>query len=115
MSPARSVLDLSPVASGKTPRDALLATVEIARHVEALGLRRYWVAVEEARAYAFDDDERALALAYGARGLVGRAAVVRDALHAHAKECDADEVMVTSATADDEARKPSFTLLARAW
>jgi luciferase family oxidoreductase group 1 len=41
---ALSVLDLSPVASGKTARDALLATVDLARHAEALGLRRYWVA-----------------------------------------------------------------------
>jgi luciferase family oxidoreductase group 1 len=42
--PALSVLDLSPVASGKTARDALLATVDLARHAESLGLRRYWVA-----------------------------------------------------------------------
>jgi luciferase family oxidoreductase group 1 len=42
--PALSVLDLSPVSSGKTARDALLATVDLARHAESLGLRRYWVA-----------------------------------------------------------------------
>jgi luciferase family oxidoreductase group 1 len=41
---ALSVLDLSPVSSGGTPREALRATVDLARHVESLGLRRYWVA-----------------------------------------------------------------------
>lgn len=39
-----SVLDLSPIPSGGTARDALLATVDLARHVEALGYRRFWVA-----------------------------------------------------------------------
>ncbi len=42
--PALSVLDLSPVSPGKSARDALLATVDLARHAEALGLHRYWVA-----------------------------------------------------------------------
>jgi luciferase family oxidoreductase group 1 len=42
--PALSVLDLSPVSAGKGARDALLATVDLARHAESLGLRRYWVA-----------------------------------------------------------------------
>jgi luciferase family oxidoreductase group 1 len=39
-----SVLDLSPIPSGKTARDALLATLDLAEHVESLGYRRYWVA-----------------------------------------------------------------------
>jgi luciferase family oxidoreductase group 1 len=39
-----SVLDQSPVRQGVTPRDALLETVELARHVERLGYRRYWLA-----------------------------------------------------------------------
>jgi luciferase family oxidoreductase group 1 len=39
-----SVLDQSPVRQGVTPRDALLETIELARHVEALGYRRYWLA-----------------------------------------------------------------------
>lgn len=44
MPPALSVLDLSPVASGKTARDALLSTLALAQHADALGLSRYWVA-----------------------------------------------------------------------
>lgn len=38
-----SVLDVSPVRSGETPRDALDQTVELARAVEALGFVRFWV------------------------------------------------------------------------
>jgi luciferase family oxidoreductase group 1 len=41
---ALSALDLSPVSSGRSARDALLATVDLARHAESLGLARYWVA-----------------------------------------------------------------------
>ena len=39
-----SVLDQSPVREGVTPRDALLETVELARHVDGLGYCRYWLA-----------------------------------------------------------------------
>ena len=39
-----SVLDQSPVREGVTPRDALLETIELARHVDALGYSRYWLA-----------------------------------------------------------------------
>src|SRR5258708_38987967 len=39
-----SVLDQSPVRQGVTPRDALLETNELARHVDALGYCRYWLA-----------------------------------------------------------------------
>jgi luciferase family oxidoreductase group 1 len=43
-----SVLDQSPVRQGVTPRDALLETIELARHVEALGYRRFWLAEHHA-------------------------------------------------------------------
>lgn len=39
-----SVLDLSPVPSGKTPGEALSNTLDLAKHAEAIGLERYWVA-----------------------------------------------------------------------
>ncbi len=39
-----SVLDQSPVRQGATPRDALMETIELARHVDRLGYRRYWLA-----------------------------------------------------------------------
>ncbi|WP_460867990.1 LLM class flavin-dependent oxidoreductase [Rhodococcus aerolatus] len=39
-----SVLDVSPVPTGSTPRDALRNTLELAAHVERLGFTRYWLA-----------------------------------------------------------------------
>lgn len=39
-----SVLDLSPVTEGSTPRDALANTLDLARHAEKLGYHRYWLA-----------------------------------------------------------------------
>jgi luciferase family oxidoreductase group 1 len=43
-----SVLDQSPVRQGVTPRDALMETIELARHCETLGYRRYWLAEHHA-------------------------------------------------------------------
>ena len=39
-----SVLDLAPVPDGGNAGDALRATVDLARHAERLGFRRFWVA-----------------------------------------------------------------------
>jgi luciferase family oxidoreductase group 1 len=39
-----SVLDLAPVPEGAEPRDALLRSLDLARHAEALGYRRFWMA-----------------------------------------------------------------------
>ncbi len=39
-----SVLDLSPITEGHTPRDALHNTIALAQHCEALGYRRFWLA-----------------------------------------------------------------------
>jgi luciferase family oxidoreductase group 1 len=41
---ALSVLDLSPIKQGFDARAALHESLELARHVEALGYRRYWLA-----------------------------------------------------------------------
>jgi luciferase family oxidoreductase group 1 len=42
--PDFSVLDLAPVPQGGTPADALHNARDLARHVERLGYRRYWLA-----------------------------------------------------------------------
>ena len=39
-----SVLDLAPIVAGATPADAFRNTLELARHAERLGYRRYWLA-----------------------------------------------------------------------
>ena len=42
--PPFSVLDLAPVPHGATPADALRNTLDLARHAEGWGYRRYWLA-----------------------------------------------------------------------
>src|SRR3569833_87609 len=39
-----SVLDLSPIAQGSAPAQSLRNTLDLARHAEGLGYRRYWLA-----------------------------------------------------------------------
>src|SRR5450631_597826 len=39
-----SVLDLSPIAQGATPGDALRRSLDLAQHAERWGYRRYWLA-----------------------------------------------------------------------
>lgn len=39
-----SVLDLVPVLSGKTPVDSFHNSLDLARHVESFGFKRYWLA-----------------------------------------------------------------------
>src|SRR6202161_4050514 len=39
-----SVLDLSPIAEGSDAGQALRNSLDLARHVEALGYRRFWLA-----------------------------------------------------------------------
>lgn len=39
-----SVLDLSPISTGRTASDALHETIALAQHAESLGFQRYWVA-----------------------------------------------------------------------
>ncbi len=43
-----SVLDQSPIAEGKTATDALRNTLDLARHCDALGYDRYWMAEHHA-------------------------------------------------------------------
>ncbi len=42
--PPLSVLDLAPVVEGASTREALLNSLDLARHCDRLGYRRYWVA-----------------------------------------------------------------------
>ncbi len=42
--PALSVLDLASVAEGSTPAEALRNSLDLARHAERLGYRRFWLA-----------------------------------------------------------------------
>ncbi|HEY4348893.1 MAG TPA: LLM class flavin-dependent oxidoreductase [Gaiellaceae bacterium] len=42
--PSLSVLDLAPIVDGSSPAEALRNSLDLARHVEALGYRRFWLA-----------------------------------------------------------------------
>src|SRR3954465_13796269 len=44
-----SVLDQSPIAEGQSGAEALANTVDLARHAEALGYERYWLAENHAQ------------------------------------------------------------------
>ena len=48
MTLALGILDQSPVVSGALPRDAIAATVDLARRADELGYRRYWLAEHHA-------------------------------------------------------------------
>ena len=48
MSLRLSVLDQSPVPSGSTPAQALLNSISLARHVDALGYERFWMSEHHA-------------------------------------------------------------------
>jgi len=48
MSVTLSVLDQSPIVHGATPRDAIEATIALARRAETLGYHRYWLAEHHA-------------------------------------------------------------------
>jgi luciferase family oxidoreductase group 1 len=50
MSLALSVLDQSPISEGMTSGDALAHTIDLARHADALGFTRYWLAEHHATA-----------------------------------------------------------------
>jgi luciferase family oxidoreductase group 1 len=70
---------------------------------------------EEAAAYPYTDADRARIAKNRARLFVGSPAAVKRKLAAMTEASGADEVMVTSAIYDHEARKRSYELLAKAF
>jgi luciferase family oxidoreductase group 1 len=69
--PPLSVLDLSPVPEGASTGQALRNSADLARHAEALGFRRYWMA-EHHNMPGIASAATAVALAHVAAGLAGR-------------------------------------------
>jgi luciferase family oxidoreductase group 1 len=62
-----AVLDLSPITEGSDAGQALRNSLDLARHVEALGYRRYWLA-EHHNLPGIASAATAVALAHGATG-----------------------------------------------
>ena len=61
-----SVLDQSPIVSGRTARDAIQETLALARHAESLGFHRYWLAEHHAIAALADPCPEVLLARLGA-------------------------------------------------
>src|SRR3712207_4815891 len=70
---------------------------------------------EEAAAYPYTDADRARIARNRARLFVGTPEAVKVKLSAMVEACRADEIMITSAIHDHEARKRSYKLLAQAF
>lgn len=71
--------------------------------------------VEEALAYAYDEDERLIVRHMRRRSLVGTASQVATAARNLAATYGAAEVLITTMVHDPEERRASYTRLARAW
>jgi len=93
----------------------LAATVDLNFARRARGEFKPLASPEEARAELWSDVDRRRAQANRGRVFVGSPATVRARLAALIEATAADEVMVTSAIFDHEARKRSYTLLAEAF
>ena len=65
--PPLSVLDLAPIVEGATPGDALRNSLDLARHVERLGYRRFWLA-EHHNAVGIASAATAVVIAHVAAG-----------------------------------------------
>jgi luciferase family oxidoreductase group 1 len=65
--PPLSVLDLAPIVEGGTPGDALRNSLDLARHVERLGYRRFWLA-EHHNAVGIASAATAVVIAHVAAG-----------------------------------------------
>jgi luciferase family oxidoreductase group 1 len=61
------VLDLAPIVEGGTPGDALRSSLDLARHVERLGYRRFWLA-EHHNAVGIASAATAVVIAHVAAG-----------------------------------------------
>jgi alkanesulfonate monooxygenase SsuD/methylene tetrahydromethanopterin reductase-like flavin-dependent oxidoreductase (luciferase family) len=91
-----SVLDLAPITDGSDAATALRRSLDLARHAERLGYRRY--ALTDVTSIA----------------MVGSAATVAAGLKAFVAETGPNEVMVVSHIYDHGARVRSYEIAAQA-
>ena len=68
--PPFSVLDLAHIVEGATPADALHNSLDLARHVEQWGYKRFWLA-EHHNAVGIASAATAVAIGYVAGGTEG--------------------------------------------
>ncbi len=111
-----SILALAAIcARTDAEAEALAASADLGSLRFAQGLRDYPLAsVEEARAYDYTDEDRALIAAYRNRILVGGVDTLRSRLTELADAARADEIMIMTHVHDPDARRRSYTLVAEA-
>jgi luciferase family oxidoreductase group 1 len=102
-------------AESDAEAERLAATIDFNYVRRARGEYRPLVSPDEALAYAYSPEEGRARLANRSRLFLGRPDKVRDELAAFARACGADEIMITTAIFDHEARKRSYALLAEAF
>lgn len=94
---------------------AIGASAHLAALRFSIGLRDLpFPSPEEAAGHEWDEEDRALAAAFGSRSFVGHVGEVASRIRALAEQCEADEIMVMTHTHDHELRKKSYTLLREA-
>jgi len=92
----------------------LAAPLRVAIVKNRTGRRSPIVSIEEALAYQFSDDERAIAEEFFTGAVIGAPAKVAAGLRALAKETGADELMLSALLPDFAARTHSLQLVAEA-
>ncbi|MES3008319.1 MAG: LLM class flavin-dependent oxidoreductase [Pseudomonadota bacterium] len=101
------------------PSDEEAAELALTRDVWRLGLERGEPgpipSVDEAKAYVFDAEERALVQQRRRHAICGTPLQIREKLLALAEQHEADELVVISNCHDFAVRKQSYTLLAQAF
>jgi luciferase family oxidoreductase group 1 len=119
-SPARrapdAILALSIVcAESDAAAEELAASVDLSTTRFARGVRDLALpSVEEARAYRYDEQEEALRRLHRNRHVIGSPARVRDEVRSLVQASGADEVMVMTHVHSHQARRLSYSLVAKA-
>ena len=102
-------------AETEAEAERLAATIDFNYVRRAQGEYRPLVSPEEALAYPYSPAEERARRANRARVFVGTPAVLHERLSAFAEATGADELMITTAIFDHDARKRSYALLADAF
>ena len=108
------------LAAGCAPNENAVRDLELVMALSglrfALGLRDLKApSIAEAKAHAWNDDDRALAESFRGRVFLGMPDDVATRVGALVKACAADELMIMSSGCDQASRKESYSLLAKAF
>jgi luciferase family oxidoreductase group 1 len=108
------------LAATCAPNENVAADMKMVARLSALqfsaGLRDLPIpSLEEAKAYEWDDEDRALAEAFNGRGFIGTNEEIVPQIEKLIEACGADELMIMSNPHDHAQRKESYALLKEAF